>query len=90
MYNFDVEGEETPWYPFGGNTASITVMTNLGGVGVVAAMGVAEVVVTSSLRLVGVGWLEAAVTTSLRPVVVGWACYEGTRNQTVVLLHLDL
>lgn len=65
-------------------------MTNLGGVGVVAAMGVTEVAVTSSLRLVGVGWLEAAVTTSLRPVVVGWACYEGTRNQAVVLLHLDL
>jgi len=65
-------------------------MTNLGGVGVVAATGVAEVAVTSSLRPVGVGWLEAAVTTSLRPVVVGWACYEGKRNQAVVLLHLDL
>ena len=52
----------------------MTAMTNLGGVGVVAAMGVAEVVVTTSLRL----------------VVVGWARYEGTWNQAVVLLHLDL
>jgi len=65
LYNSDVKGRKHPGTPFGGNTASITVMTNLGGVGVVAAMGVTEVAVTSSLQLVGVGWLEAAVTTSL-------------------------